>query len=274
MFRTIALSDPRFEVGGLRTVTVKSPALRGRADVTIWAPADVAPVGLVILLHGVYSSHWCWALRAGAHRTAERLIASGALPPIVLAMPSDGLRGDGSGYLRHGDGTDFERWIVHEVPAAAREAVPALDPAAPRFIAGLSMGGFGAMRIGAKYASAFSGIGGHSSITHVSQMRQFIEEDHERFGADAADASVLDAMLAAGASLPPLRFDCGREDQLIEENRALHRALLAHGIAHVYEEFPGGHEWSYWEAHVEDTLRFFAQTLTKASGTSSVNRVP
>lgn len=264
MFRTIALSDPRFEFDGLRHVTVKSEALLGRGDLTVWAPVDGAPAGLVILLHGVYNGHWAWALRAGAHRTAARLIDAGELPPVVLAMPSDGLRGDGSGYLQHGDGTDFARWIVDDVPAAAREAIPSLSEDAPRFIAGLSMGGFGALRLGARYPDRFQGISGHSSITHLSQMSQFVEEDVATFGASEDDASVFDAIVAAGDALPPLRFDCGRADRLIEENRALHRALEARGVAHVYEEFDGGHEWPYWEAHVEDTFRFFAPLISRA----------
>lgn len=48
---------------------------------------------------------------------------------------------------------------------------------------------------------------------------------------------------------------------LIEPNRALHAGLIAAGIAHTYEEFPGGHEWPYWEAHLAATLRFFARQL-------------
>ena len=263
MFRTINISDPRFEPDGLRYVTVKSDALRGRGDLTVWTPANVKPAGLIILLHGVYGSHWGWALKGGAHRTAGRMIASGEIPPFALAMPSDGLRADGTAYLRHNDGVDFERWIVDEVPVAARAAIPDLDEAAPKFITGLSMGGFGALRIGAKHARRFQGISGHSSITHFSQMSQFIEEDPASFGADAADGSVLDAIISAGSALPPIRFDCGNEDQLLAANRDLHNALVTHGIAHTYEEFPGGHEWPYWEMHIADTFRFFAQTLLK-----------
>jgi S-formylglutathione hydrolase FrmB len=261
VFRTIDISDPRFEHEGIRHVTVKSPSLRGRADITVWSVADARPAGLILLLHGVYGSHWSWTMRGGAHRTARRLIASDEAPPFALAMPSDGLRGDGTGYVRHGDGVDYERWIVEDVPAAARHALPALDEAAPLFIAGLSMGGFGALRIGATYGSRFRGISGHSSITHLSQMARFVEEDVASFGAGSADASVLDAIVAAGPRLPPLRFDCGSSDRLLADNRALHGALVAHGIDHVFEEFPGGHEWPYWEAHLADTLRFFADVV-------------
>lgn len=260
-FRTVCISDPRFEHDGLRHVTVKSAALRGRGDVTVWAPADVMPQALVVLLHGVYGSHWAWALQGGAHRTAAALVARGDVPPLAIAMPSDGLRGDGTGYVRQGDGTDYEAWIIDEVPEAARLAWPSLALDAPRFLCGLSMGGFGALRIGARHASRIAGISGHSSITHVSQMAQFIEEDVASLGAAPQDASVLDAIVATGRALPPLRFDCGVGDQLIEENRALHRDLEARGIAHVYEEFPGAHTWTYWETHLADSLRFFGEVM-------------
>lgn len=265
MFRTIEISDPRFEHDGLRCVTVKSAALRGRGDLTVWAPGDVTPAGLAILLHGVYGSHWCWALKGGAHRAASRLIASTAIPPFALAMPSDGLRGDGTAYARHGDGVDFARWIVEEVPVAARAALPALLAGAPLFIAGLSMGGFGALRLGATHPDRFAGVSGHSSITHVSGMTHFIEEPLASLGMAAAEASVLDAIVSAGASLPPLRFDCGTADPLLDANRELHRALVERHIDHSYDEFAGGHEWPYWETHVGDSLRFFGRVLRTRS---------
>src|SRR5690242_3048882 len=102
-FRTVEVSDPRFERDDLRLVTVKSAALGQRADVTVHATAAAraaADVPLVILLHGVYGSHWAWTHSGGAHLTSGRLEAAGEMPPLVLAMPSDGLWGDGSAYLR------------------------------------------------------------------------------------------------------------------------------------------------------------------------------
>ena len=100
MFRTLEVSDERFEFDGLRFVTVKSPSLGQRADLTLFVPPQAqgrGQVPVVILLHGIYGSHWAWALKGGAHRTAARMITAGELPPMVLAMPSDGLWGEGSG---------------------------------------------------------------------------------------------------------------------------------------------------------------------------------
>jgi putative tributyrin esterase len=263
-FRTVDVSDPRFESENLRHVTVKSVALGQRADLSIHVPPaarDVADAPLVILLHGVYGSHWGWALKGGAHRTVERLVASGEIPPCVLAMPSDGLWGDGSGYLPHRT-QDFERWIVFETPAATAHGAPSVTPQSPIFIAGLSMGGFGALRLAAKYPQRFRAASGHSSMTHFDQLQPFVEERSGSFTALEEDRSVLDIMLRHRSRLPPIRFDCGTSDLLIEKNRALHQALVDARIPHDYEEFPGGHEWPYWETHLADTLRFFAKQLT------------
>jgi putative tributyrin esterase len=283
-FRTIEVSDPRFEHDGLREVTFKSPALGGRADVTLFVPPAAAAatasasrdVPVVVLLHGVYGSHWAWAKKGAAHRTAARLIERGTIPPVVLAMPSDGLWGDGSGYVRHAGGNDgdagagatprdFERYVVDDVPACVAEVVPSVTAGSPLFIAGLSMGGFGALRLGAKHPRRFRGVSGHSSITHFSQMSRFVEEPLAAYGPPPeAEQSVLHWMTTNRATLPPVRFDCGTEDPLIEDNRRLHRELDVLGIPHVYEEFPGGHEWPYWERHLEDSLRFFAGLLPPA----------
>ena len=262
-FRTIRVSDARYEVEDLREITVKSASLGGRGDITVHAPPAARNghnVPLVILLHGVYSSHWAWVRQGGAHRMAARLQEAGALPSCVVAMPSDGLWGDGSGYLRH-HSQDFERWIAYEVPAAVAEVVPAVTDDSPRLIAGLSMGGFGALRIAATYPERFHAVSGHSSITDVSQMREFVEECMDEVASPTGPRSVLEAMLRHRLHLPAIRFDCGTEDSLIEANRDLHARLMEAGIVHTYEEFPGGHTWDYWSTHLERTLRFVAEAL-------------
>jgi len=252
---------PAFE--GLSFFTVRSQALHGRADMTLFIAPEARGqrnVPLVLLLHGAHGSHWSWTVRAGAHRLAQKLIREGKLPPLVLAMPSDGMWGDGSGYLTH-QNQDFEKWIVADVPAAVRGATACVSLDSPVFIGGLSMGGFGALRIGAKYPKKYRGISAHSSITHVKQMTKYVAEDPTLFGVPEDDYSVLEAMRRNRDALPPIRFDCGLEDPLLEYNQQLHRDLEGKGIAHRYEEYPGGHDWIYWTAHLQDSLRFFGQIL-------------
>jgi enterochelin esterase-like enzyme len=262
VFRTIEISDKRFAFEGLHFVTVKSEALRHRADLTVYVPPglkSIQKVPLVILLHGVYGSHWAWALKGGAHRTADKLILDGVIRPMVLVMPSDGLWGDGSGYVSHGE-ADYERWIVDEVPVAAKMVAEVTADSGPVFIAGLSMGGFGALRLAAKYPNRFSAASAHSSAITVGELTSYIKEPLTSWSHAPEDRSVLSALIGAKAGLPPFRFDCGTEDALLDSNRKLHRELLSLDIPHVYEEFPGGHDWNYWERHLADSLRFFAST--------------
>lgn len=264
-FRTLEISDPALAPEGLVFVTVKSAALQQRADLTLFVPRQgqgLKHLPIVLLLHGVYGSHWAWAFKGGAHRTAQRLMDAGEIPPLVLAMPSDGLWGDGSGYVRHAR-QDFERWIVDEVPAAACDAVAACDAHSPLAIAGLSMGGFAALRLAGRYPQRFVAAAGHSSATEAAHLHALIEEPCDRWAQSASDISVLESLRMAGAaSLPPLRFDCGTDDTLLPANRALHQGLQALGIAHEYAEHPGGHDWAYWAQHLEDTLRFVAREIT------------
>jgi S-formylglutathione hydrolase FrmB len=260
-FLTTEFSDPRFEVDGLRHATVMSSALGRRGDCTFWAPADATgPLPLVILLHGVYGSHWAWASKAGVHRIAAAMIAAGELPPLALAMPSDGLFGLGSGYVKHAAG-DFRAWILDEIPELAAAAVNAVSPEGPLALSGLSMGGFGALLLGARNGERVRAVAGLSSITDFAQMRFFVG-DISGYDVANEDRSVLEAILANRGELPAIHFDCGETDPLIEPNRELHAALNAAGVVHSYVEYPGGHEWPYWEGHIGAALQFVSEHLT------------
>jgi putative tributyrin esterase len=263
-FKTLEISDSRFESDNLRFMTVKTSNLKGRGDICIFVPPDIQfdqTLPVVILLHGVYGSAWNWAYNTGVHLQAHEMIKRRELPPMVIAMPSDGLWGDGSAYLPH-NGYNFEKWIAMDVFDALEEKIIGVQKHSPLFIAGLSMGGFGALRIGAKYGYKFKGISGHSSITNLVQMKLFIEEGLSNFvQEDQIDNDVFKTFLQYRVHLPPIRFDCGSSDQLIEYNRKLHRQMQQDGIEHVYEEHAGAHEWSYWAEHIGQSLRFFAKQL-------------
>ena len=256
-FKTVEISETRFIRDDLYFMTVKSSHLKGRGDIAFYVPAtDEEDLPVVILLHGVYGSSWSWAYSGGAHLTAKKMAASGEIPNVILAMPSDGLHGDGTGYVSHHD-RDFEKWIVEDVPAAAAILCDQVSPKSNLYICGLSMGGFGALRIGAKYADKFSGISAHSSATEFKMLDQFMEEevwsslDHTR-----EDYCPLYWMKKNKDSLPPVRFDCGVDDFLIDGNRKLTAQLNDEGIDHIYEEFPGEHTWDYWQEHLRDSLKF------------------
>lgn len=265
-FKSIEISNPRFENDFLRYITVKSQNLKGRGDICVFVPPgieDLTSCPLVILLHGVYGSSWSWPLSGGVHISVLELIKKKQIPPVVIAMPSDGLWGDGSAYLPHNN-FDFEKWIAEDVPAAVKQCIPEVNDQSKMFIGGLSMGGFGAFKIGVKYHEIFTAIAAHSSLTNISQMKLFVEENVENFcQQDKAEEDVLATILKYKEHLPAISFDCGKADSLLENNRLLHTQLLENNIRHDYEEYAGGHEWPYWQEHIIDSMLFFSRFLIK-----------
>jgi len=243
----------------LQVLSFDSAALRGRGNVTIFVPPGThQALPLVLLLHGVYGNHFAWANSGGAHKTAARLIERGLMRPMVIAMPADGLWDGSGGYVRHRNG-DYESWIMDEVTESVAEAVPELDYDPPLFLAGLSIGGYAALRLGAKYGRRILGISAHSAVTHLAEAGRFHDDPQSGLRTDKHPVGWW--LLRNRGSLAPLRFDCGTEDPLIEANRRLHDDLTAHGVSHRYQEFPGYHSWDYWALHLPDSLLFFEECL-------------
>lgn len=258
-FRTIELSDANFESQGLKFLTVKTPNLQGRGDICLYVPKveeEISNIPIYILLHGVYGSSWIWAMKGGAHKTAERLIKNKTIKPAIIAMPSDGLWGDGSAYFAHHH-KKFDKWIIDDVITAVKENITEAKNSTSTCIGGLSMGGFGAFSLGSRFPEKFRAISGHSSITKLEQMTLFVEESIDEYLKEAELPNVIDIMKMNKSKLPPIRFDCGIQDSLLKANRLLHNQLLDLKIKHTYQEFDGGHEWFYWQKHIEKTLIFF-----------------
>lgn len=260
-FRTTEISNPKFESNHLRFITVKTPHLKGRGDICVFVPPlkNLKNVPIVTLLHGVYGSAWIWTHKAGVHLTALKMMQEGIIEPMVLAMPSDGLWGDGSAYLPHNN-FNFECWITEDVIDAITENIEMTSKSSPLFISGLSMGGYGALRLGVKHHEKYKAISGHSSITEINQMHLFVEENEQLYEQQSNDEnSVIKMILKHKDTLPHIRFDCGKADLLIEHNRTLHQKLIEANIAHSYHEFYGAHEWEYWQEHIKETLIYFNQ---------------
>lgn len=260
-FRTIEISDPKFESQGIRYLTVKSATLKSRVDVSVFVPEELKTkenVSVIVLLHGVYGSHWAWSMKGNAHGILQEMIKNGDSKSFILAMPSDGLWGDGSGYVPH-KFQNFEKWIGEELPSLIRQTIIEVDEDSSFFIAGLSMGGYGAFRIGLKYPKIYQAISGHSSITDIQQMKHFVEEDWSFW--DEKNIGSIQKLFSQVELIPKFRFDCGLADELLEVNRQLHQFLLKHKIEHQYQEFSGGHEWSYWQKNIRETYRFFSRLL-------------
>jgi putative tributyrin esterase len=215
------------------------------------------------LLHGLSDDSSMWLRRS-------RVDAYHSIYPMMVVMP-DGGRGF---YTNNHDGPAWAQHIGEELPAMIERVFPARASREARAIGGLSMGGYGALRVGLAYGQTFSAIHAHSGVT-------FLSDDFWRFWAtELGEKSVAFRALQAelrrivgqfpvggdhhlptlarralrAKTLPSIHFDCGTEDFLLRDNRALRAAFLRARVPHVYSERAGAHEWGYWDTEVERAL--------------------
>ncbi|BFM20261.1 alpha/beta hydrolase [Gilvimarinus japonicus] len=251
------------ELGGkLKYLTVHSSALKGRGNISCYnANSDKTNLPIVVLLHGVYGNHWVWMDLGGVHKVYESLRESGEIDEMLLVMPEDGSYYAGSGYLPLSNGLDFDSWIMDDVLTALTQSLSCVSGSSKVYLSGLSMGGYGALRLGAKHARQVSGISAHSSITCLEDFKHFVNEDLAIYQCDnEQEPDLLYWFTQMQEHLPPMRLDCGTEDVLFPGNLTLSERLSSAGIAHQFQAGSGGHEWAYWHKQVAETLRFFDKT--------------
>ena len=221
------------------------------------------PFATFYLLHGLGDDATMWMRRSRIEWYVRDL-------PLIVVMP-DGYR---SFYTHHEGGPDYARHIGEELPTFIEHHFQARAERSARAIGGLSMGGYGALRIGLGHADRFCSVNSHSGAvcwqdfsnpTLVARGRAFTDELRRIFGDDPRgsdhDLMVQARRSLAAGTLPELLIDCGAEDFLIEDNRTFHRELKGAKVPHTYREYAGGHTWDYWDTHIQNALAFHARNL-------------
>lgn len=215
------------------------------------------PFATFYLLHGLSDDHTIWIRRT-------RIEMYAAQYPLIVVMP-DGFRGF---YTNNDAGPAYARYIGEELPAMIERTMAARADRAGRCIGGLSMGGYGALRVGLAYSTRFASINSHSGALMAGSRElapnRFPEAPHifgQRPRGSDHDLLTLAARAKADGTLPPLRIDCGLDDFLLPDNRGFHEELQKLNIQHEYEEFEGDHNWDYWDLHIREALAFHARNL-------------
>jgi S-formylglutathione hydrolase FrmB len=217
------------------------------------------PFPTFYLLHGLSDDHTIWHRRTRIEWYVRDL-------PLIVAM-ADGYRGF---YTNNTEGPAYADYLAIEMQAFMERSFPAATGRANRCVGGLSMGGYGALRLALgfpdRYVSATSHSGALLAGSRPIQSDRFdVGEISRIFGPDPTgsdhDLLTLAERAKKAGNLPRIRIDCGTDDFLIDDNRECHRRLDRLGIPHEYEEFPGAHTWDYWDLHVQEALRFHAQAL-------------
>ena len=135
-------------------------------------------------------------------------------------------------------------------------------------ISGLSMGGHGALYLAFRHQDIFnavSSISGGVDLTFSTVKWEIskIIGSYENYSERWRDNSIVNMVYLVEKSDLPIYIDCGIDDFFITCNRELHSRLLKAGVAHIYNEKPGRHNWDYWEKNLDDHLEFLSIALTE-----------
>jgi S-formylglutathione hydrolase FrmB len=212
---------------------------------------------LLVLLHGLGGGHQDWAQNTRIARYA-------AEQEMVIAFP-DG--GDGWYTNAVEDGPRCEDDLVQDFLPHLQATLPLLPPGKHWAIGGLSMGGYGALKIALKRPDLFLFAVSHSGALEQPKTPQ----PHPVFGDpnrhSAQRRAEYPAYLAELAlcrwpsERPRLYFDCGESDALREENQRFADHLRFLGYPHTYREMPGYHTWPYWNRAFRTALPIIAQAI-------------
>ncbi len=230
---------------GVATVQFYSHALGRRTTYEAILPdTGTGPYPVLVQLHGLYDDHNSWIHKSKLTHYVRDM-------ELIVIMPD----GATSGYLDWPTQTHerlnrqlYETMIVDDLWNEVHRNFHVDDQ--KWAIGGLSMGGYGAMRLGLRHPDKFSSIWAHSAAFVIGDAVPALGL------ATIEDASLheLAPKLKGRTDLPVISFDCGIEDELIESNRDFHHLLTELGIEHFYAEHSGGHTWEYWDEHIVEAL--------------------
>ena len=202
------------------------------------------------LLNGLWGSHVDWVSGTRIQRWAEER-------DLAVVMPS----GENSFYLdRPGFHTEYGKFIGEELVQMTRRMFPLSDKREDTFIGGLSMGGFGAMRNGLKYADTFG------QIVSLSPALHFFESEPEPFASFLGKtADEWEAVKSTDVNprwlvenfkgeKPGIYLACGKQDDLFPSSEFFHKVLTKADFAHHYVADEGNHDWDYWDRHIRLAL--------------------
>lgn len=234
-------------------------SLRMDARMNVICPEEPGRYPVLYLLHGLSHDADTWWRHGRVERHAAGL-------PLIVVMP-EGQRGFYCNDPRP-TGMACEDHIVRDVVGLVDGMFPTIPRRGARAIAGMSMGGYGAMMLALRHPDVFS-------VAAPIAPAIFFAHDLKREGPagvhDLAralpkgqyDCFALARRMARTRARLAVRICCGAEDGLLPCNREFHRHLSKLGLQHEFIETPGRHNSDYWDAQLPEVLAYVTANLTR-----------
>lgn len=217
-------------------------------------------IPVVYLLHGLSDDHTMWCRRTSAERYADKY-------GVALVMPN----GDRSFYTDMKYGGKYYSYISEELVEYTRNLLRLSHKREKNFMCGLSMGGYGALKIAFRNPDRFAAVAAFSAVADIVErikVAQWQADAINIWGEDAAetvegsddDLFALVKKLDCEAVKPRVRQFCGTEDFLYEDNIRFKELMDATSFDYGYFEEPGSHSWDMWDKWLPKALEFFTQS--------------
>ena len=206
---------------------------------------------VLYLLHGLSDDHTIWMRRTSIERYASRY-------GICVVMPN----GHRSFYTDMKYGGNYYKYISKELPMRMREFFNVSDKREDNYIAGLSMGGYGALKAALREPDRFAAASALSAVTDISE---FCGERSELFtaifgeGQAVPDEDDLIKLVDAHKNdkvKPDIFIGIGKQDGLYEQNVRFKKILEDNGYDLTYRESDGVHCWEFWDEYIQYTLQW------------------
>lgn len=261
--------------------TIKSEVLQKDVSYSIYLPPDYdtsqRSYPVIYLLHGYGDDHTTWIQRGEIDRYADKAIADGLIPPVIIIMADAGVSMYVNSYNKK---SMYEDYFIQEFIPTVEERYRIRKTKWSRGIAGHSMGGWGCMLYALKYPDMFvasapmsAGIHDDNEIMNYDDGRwDIIFGDiigHNIKGKDRLnkvwyDNSILHIIKNKSSDdirKVHYRISCGDNDSLIRGSISLHQALTDKDIRHEFRIGDGGHTWAYWRSEITDVLKFITDLI-------------
>jgi len=228
-----------------------SEALAMQTSVYVLIPErrkEGATVKTLYLLHGLSDDNTSWLRRTSIERYADKY-------GIAVVMPF----GERSFYTDMKYGMNFYTYIAKELPEIMHTLFGLSQKQEDNFVAGLSMGGYGALKIGLREKGRFSAAAGLSSACEITAR-----ENRSYFPTVFGDGDVdpkddlfaLASERAKDDDKPRIFLGVGTEDFLYGENRKFKAHLSSLGYDFTYRESAGVHNWEFWDEYIVYVLEW------------------
>jgi putative tributyrin esterase len=237
-------------LGMCTSVTVLLPQ-RTSGQIGMAGATAAGPPPVLWLLHGASDDDTIWLRRTSIERYAAEY-------GLAVVMPHAGL----SFYCDEAHGQKWWTWISQELPTVLDDTFKLSQERDQTFVAGLSMGGFGAFKLALNQPGRFAAAASLSGALWKASpdLRERLGEWYDRiWGEDGLQAGSVDDLAGLLGtldkdSLPKLWTTCGTEDFLYQDNLDFEAAAAAAGVPLEVEHRPGSHEWGYWDRAIQDVL--------------------